>query len=133
MHKIPSKMELVSSATLQQMKKLFTKKKISVSIDGKDATIILRYGGKNSTYKIATICPIETVAQTKCAGTIEAYWVFSAYQRVFTVNSIFMDFNGTIYDYFNGCNDVKKYQIRMNLEADTLIKDDYLRILKYFK
>lgn len=136
MNKIPNKMELVSSATLQEMKKLLTRKKISVAINKKDATIVLRYGdvngGQHCTYKIASICPVDT-AQSKCAGTRTALWIISAYQRVFTVNSIFIDFNGMIYDYFNGCDDVMNYRIRMNLDPDKLIKDDYLRIIAYFK
>lgn len=111
------------------MKILFTKNKIKTAVNKKDANITLRLG--DITYKIATICPVEVTSQPKCAGTIKAYWMLNAYHRIFTINSIFIDFNGGIYDYFNGYNDVMNYQIRLN--PYTLIETDYLRIFKYFK
>lgn len=133
MNKIPNKLELVSSASLHQMKRLFTKKNIPITIDKKDATITLRYGGQHHSYRIATICPVDSRTQPKSTGTVNAYWVLNAYHRTFTVNSIFVDFSGVIYDSFNGYADVMNRYIRLNSDPNALIKADYLRIFKYFK
>lgn len=133
MNKMPKQMELVSSASLRQMKKLFTKKKIPITVARKVATITMRYGGQHCTYKIGSICPVENPSQPQSDGTIKAYWMINAYHRIFTVNSIFIDFNGRIYDYFFGYDDVMHRQIRMNVDPDTLIKCDYLTIFKYFQ
>lgn len=131
MHKIPKKLELVTSASLYQMKKLFTKKSIPITVRKNDATITMRYGVRHYMYTITTICAVE--AKPKCDGTVKANWIINAYHRIFTINSIFIDFNGRIYDYFNGCDDVTNCHIRMNIDPDTLIKADHSRIFKYFK
>ena len=46
---------------------------------------------------------------------------------------IFLDFDGTIYDYFSGKEDVDKCRIAFVGDARTRIQEDYLRILRYFR
>lgn len=133
MKKISKKIELVSSASIYQMRRLFKRNNLPITVDSNDATITLNYGGLHHIYKIATICPANVSSQPECAGTRKAYWMINAYNRTFTIDSIFIDFNGRIYDYFNGYDDVINRRIRMNIDPDTLIKNDYLRIFKYCK
>lgn len=134
MNKIPKKLDLVSSASLCQMKRLFAKRKCPITVDKKDVTITMPYSGDSHyTYKIATICPVDVSVRPKCAATVKAYWMINAYNRIFTIDSTFIDFNGRIFDYFNGYNDIMNHRIRMNIDPDTLIRNDYLRIFKYFK
>lgn len=56
-----------------------------------------------------------------------------AKRRDFTVNALYMDKNGTIYDYTNGQNDLKNHYIRFIGSALERIQEDYLRILRYFR
>ncbi|KAG4075371.1 hypothetical protein HA402_003162 [Bradysia odoriphaga] len=131
MNKMPRKMELVSSASLHQMKRLFTKIKVPISVDEKSATVTVQ----NTKYKIATIWPVaDKSSQPKGLGTIRAFWVINSYQRIFTVDSISIDFTGSIYDYFNACEDIIDCRVRMmTIDPDALIKSDYFRIFTYFK
>jgi tRNA nucleotidyltransferase/poly(A) polymerase len=40
---------------------------------------------------------------------------------------------GTVYDYFNGIEDLKQRRIRFVGDAVQRICEDYLRILRYFR
>ncbi|MBR4927788.1 MAG: CCA tRNA nucleotidyltransferase [Alphaproteobacteria bacterium] len=56
-----------------------------------------------------------------------------AKRRDFTVNALYMDAQGTIYDYVGGQEDLKNNLIRFIGNADTRVQEDYLRILRYFR
>jgi tRNA nucleotidyltransferase (CCA-adding enzyme) len=60
-------------------------------------------------------------------------WNVDAHRRDFTINSLFLDFNGIVHDYVNGMEDIKKRLVRFVGNADERIKEDYLRILRYFR
>ena len=46
---------------------------------------------------------------------------------------MFLDFDGTVTDYFNGIEDLKNKKVRFIGDPDKRIKEDYFRILRYFK
>lgn len=56
-----------------------------------------------------------------------------AARRDLTINAMSMDFDGTIYDYFGGREDLEAYRVRFVGDADARVKEDYLRILRYFR
>ena len=56
-----------------------------------------------------------------------------AQRRDFTVNALYMDKNGIIYDYTNGQNDLKNHLVRFIGSATERVQEDYLRILRYFR
>ena len=45
----------------------------------------------------------------------------------------FKDLDGTIYDYFNGIQDLENRRIKFVGNPEARIKEDYLRILRYFR
>ncbi len=45
----------------------------------------------------------------------------------------YLDMEGTVYDYFNGIEDLKHRRIRFVGDAVQRIREDYLRILRYFR
>ena len=45
----------------------------------------------------------------------------------------YLDFEGTVYDYFDGIEDIKCNRIRFVGDAIQRIREDYLRILRYFR
>ncbi len=51
-------------------------------------------------------------------------------RRDFTINAIYRDINGKIYDPSNGLNDLKNKVIRFIGDPETRIKEDPLRILR---
>ncbi len=56
-----------------------------------------------------------------------------AKRRDFTINALYMDAQGTIYDYVGGQKDLKNNLVRFIGDADTRVQEDYLRILRYFR
>ncbi|XP_014389652.1 PREDICTED: CCA tRNA nucleotidyltransferase 1, mitochondrial, partial [Myotis brandtii] len=46
---------------------------------------------------------------------------------------MFLGFDGTLYDYFNGYEDLKNKKVRFVGHAKKRIQEDYLRILRYFR
>jgi len=45
----------------------------------------------------------------------------------------YSDLEGTVYDYFNGIDDLKHRRIWFVGDAVERIREDYLRILRYFR
>ena len=60
-------------------------------------------------------------------------WIKDAERRDFTINSIYADINGNLFDPFNGKKDLEDGLIKFIGEPEQRIKEDYLRILRYFR
>lgn len=60
-------------------------------------------------------------------------WELDAYRRDFTINALYIDAEGMIYDYVNGLNDIKNKQVIFIGEPAQRIQEDYLRILRFFR
>tara|TARA_S200000501_G_scaffold357375_1_gene380998 strand:+ start:40 stop:1314 length:1275 start_codon:yes stop_codon:yes gene_type:complete len=60
-------------------------------------------------------------------------WKQDASRRDFTINSIYSDAEGNLFDPFNGKKDLENGLINFIGDADKRIKEDYLRILRYIR
>ena len=60
-------------------------------------------------------------------------WKSDASRRDFTINSIYSDKDGNLFDPFNGKQDLENGIINFIGEPDKRIKEDYLRILRYLR
>ncbi len=60
-------------------------------------------------------------------------WFEDASRRDFTINSIYADKHGNLYDPFDGKKDLKLGKIKFIGDAEKRIKEDYLRILRYVR
>ena len=60
-------------------------------------------------------------------------WFEDASRRDFSINSIYADYEGNIFDPFDGISDLTKGKIKFIGNADQRIKEDYLRILIYLR
>ncbi|MEN3931087.1 CCA tRNA nucleotidyltransferase [Microvirga sp. W0021] len=56
-----------------------------------------------------------------------------AIRRDFTMNALSMDISGTLHDYFQGLEDIKHRRVRFIGDAHQRIREDYLRILRFFR
>lgn len=56
-----------------------------------------------------------------------------AARRDFTINALYMDADGKIYDYFDGQKDLSARTVRFIGDAQARIREDGLRILRYFR
>ena len=60
-------------------------------------------------------------------------WKLDASRRDFTINSIYSDSDGNLFDPFDGKNDLEKGEINFIGDVEKRIKEDYLRILRYLR
>ena len=60
-------------------------------------------------------------------------WKEDAARRDFSINSIYSDKDGNLFDPFNGKKDLESGSINFIGEAENRIKEDYLRILRYIR
>jgi len=60
-------------------------------------------------------------------------WKEDAKRRDLTMNALFMDVDGIIFDYVDGVDDLKAGVVKFVGEPAERIQEDYLRILRYFR
>tara|TARA_Y100001970_G_scaffold293432_1_gene440154 strand:+ start:53 stop:1297 length:1245 start_codon:yes stop_codon:yes gene_type:complete len=60
-------------------------------------------------------------------------WREDSKRRDFTINAIYLDENGKVFDPQFGINDLKNNNIKFIGEPDKRIKEDYLRILRFLR
>ncbi len=60
-------------------------------------------------------------------------WVKDAERRDFTINAIYSDINGNLFDPFDGKKDLENGIVKFVGNTEKRIKEDYLRILRYFR
>jgi poly(A) polymerase len=56
-----------------------------------------------------------------------------AQRRDFTMNALYADRHGTVIDPLNGLPDLQARRVRFVGDAETRIREDYLRILRFFR
>jgi len=60
-------------------------------------------------------------------------WKKDAERRDFTINAIFLMREGTIVDFVGGLDDLKARRVRYIGDPETRIREDYLRVLRFFR
>jgi len=60
-------------------------------------------------------------------------WLVDAQRRDFTMNALYCDADGTLYDPVGGLADIAAEKVRFIGAADDRIVEDYLRILRFFR
>ena len=60
-------------------------------------------------------------------------WKKDACRRDFSINSIYSDVNGNLFDPYNGKKDLKNGLVKFIGDPEKRIKEDYLRILRYLR
>ncbi len=87
----------------------------------------------NRNFEITTL---RQDTQTDGRHAVVAYthdWQQDAARRDFTVNALSVDPSGKLYDYYDGLHDLQSRTLRFIGDATARIREDYLRILRYFR
>ncbi|MFZ9469480.1 MAG: CCA tRNA nucleotidyltransferase [Rickettsiales bacterium] len=87
----------------------------------------------NQNFQITTLRTDKNHLGRDCEVDFTSDFEEDAKRRDFTVNALYIDNNGKIYDYFSGLNDLKYGIIRFIGDSQTRISEDYLRILRFFR
>ena len=60
-------------------------------------------------------------------------WQEDASRRDLTINAVYADEKGNVFDYYNGIDDLQKGIVRFIGNPNQRIQEDYLRILRFFR
>lgn len=134
MGKRPKDLDFATDATPQQMKEMFTQEQIRmINAKGeKHGTITARINDAEN-FEITTL-RIDVLTDGRHAQVeFTKDWKLDANRRDLTINSMFLDLDGRVYDYFYGYDDLKNRKIVFVGNASSRICEDYLRILRYFR
>lgn len=129
----PKDIDFATTATPEQMKLMFTANLIKMinNKGEKHGTITARIDQEN--FEVTTL-RIDIRTDGRHADVeFTKDWRLDANRRDLTVNSMFLDLDGNLYDYFNGYEDLLNKRIVFVGDPGQRIKEDYLRILRYFR
>ena len=76
---------------------------------------------------------LETDGRHATKVEFTADWEIDASRRDLTINAVYADEKGHVFDYYNGVEDLEKGIVRFIGKPDDRIKEDYLRILRFFR
>ena len=65
--------------------------------------------------------------------TFSTDWKKDAFRRDFTINAIYSDAEGNLFDPFNGKEDLESGLVKFIGNPEQRMKEDYLRILRYLR
>ena len=86
--------------------------------------------------RVVEITTLRRDIETNGRHAVVAYtdnWQEDASRRDFTINALYMDAAGKIYDFFDGQKDIAANRVRFIGDAVTRINEDGLRILRFFR
>lgn len=87
----------------------------------------------DNTYEITTLRTDDETDGRHAKVSFTKSWESDSKRRDFSMNALYMDSEGNIYDYHNGIEDIKNKRIKFIGNAEDRIKEDSLRILRYYR
>ncbi|XP_052415501.1 CCA tRNA nucleotidyltransferase 1, mitochondrial [Carassius gibelio] len=131
--KRPEDVDFATTATPEQMKSMFQAAGVRM-INNKGerhGTITARLHDEN--FEVTTLRVDVQTDGRHAEMEFTTDWQKDAERRDLTINSMFLGLDGTLYDYFQGYEDLKNRKVRFVGSASLRIQEDYLRILRYFR
>ena len=132
LNKEPKDVDLATDATPDEMIAILDKAGIRHKPTGLEhgtLTAII----DNEPYEITTLrADTETDGRHAEVEFVKS-WEEDAKRRDLTYNAMSMDMEGNLFDYFGGMDDLQDKVSKFVGDAEERIKEDYLRILRYFR
>lgn len=132
--KMPHDVDFATTATPQDMIEMFEKENVRmINNNGeKHGTVTCRINDKEN-FEVTTLRVDIRTDGRHAEVEFTKDWIKDAERRDLTINSMFLGFDGTLYDYFGGRKDLIEKRLRFVGTASKRIQEDYLRILRYFR
>jgi len=87
----------------------------------------------NHKYEITTLRKDQETDGRHAIVSFDATWKDDSDRRDFTINALYADSDGNIYDYHNGIRDLENNFVRFIHDPIQRIEEDYLRIMRFFR
>ena len=87
----------------------------------------------NRVYVVSSLHKNTTASQKDSDLSFTDDWNADASTRDLTINAVYADEHGNVFDYYNGINDLEKGVVRSIGSADEKIKEQPIRILRFFR
>ncbi|MBR20280.1 MAG: hypothetical protein CMA64_09095 [Euryarchaeota archaeon] len=130
--KTPKDIDLASDATPDEMIAMLDKEGIKHKPTGLEhGTITAIIDGEG--YEITTLRSDTSTDGRHAEVEFIRNWKEDAKRRDLTYNAMSLDFDGNLYDYFEGMDDLQDKVSKFVGDPVERIKEDYLRILRYFR
>lgn len=135
--KIPSDIDFATIATPVQMEKILSAhpddiRLITTKSGIMHGTITARINDRVQ-YEITTLRVDKKTDGRHAEVEFITDWMLDASRRDLTINSMFLDLKGNLYDYFGGSHDLAAKEIKFVGDPRERIAEDYLRIFRYFR
>lgn len=130
----PKDVDFATTATPTQMKEMFVQEQIRlVNTNGEKHGTITPRINDSVNFEVTTL-RVDRVTDGRHAEVdFTTDWMLDSNRRDLTINSMFLGFDGSLYDYFFGYEDLQKRRVVFVGNPDQRIKEDFLRILRYFR
>ena len=124
--------DLATSLSPEEVKQKLTNNKIKVLDTGiKHGTVTAIINNKK--FEITTLRKDVSSDGRHAEVYFNKNWNEDSLRRDFTINAIYADIEGRLFDPLNGINDLKNGKIKFIGSPEKRIQEDYLRILRYFR
>jgi len=124
--------DLATSLEPDEVKKKLNKKNIKLIDSGISHGTITAILDKKK-FEITTLRKDVATDGRHAKVEFTLKWEQDALRRDFSINAIYADIQGRIFDPLDGITDLKNGKIKFIGEAEERIQEDYLRILRYFR
>ncbi len=124
--------DLATSLTPNEIKKELDKKNIKFIETGIAHGTLTAILNKKK-FEITTLRKDISTDGRHAKVTFTKNWKEDAARRDFTINAIYADIDGRIFDPLNGISDLKNGKVKFIGLPEDRIQEDYLRILRYFR
>ena len=130
--KFPKDVDLATDANPNDVVELLNKNNIKNKPTGIEHGTITAIMNKTP-YEITTLRADKETDGRRAKVQFVKDWKQDAERRDLTYNAMSLDFKGKLYDYFGGMDDLQDKVSAFVGDPDERIKEDFLRILRYFR
>ena len=130
--KFPKDVDLATDANPNDVVELLDKNNIKNKPTGIEHGTITAIINKTP-YEITTLRADKETDGRRAKVQFVKDWKQDAERRDLTYNAMSLDFKGKLYDYFGGMDDLQDKVSAFVGDPDERIKEDFLRILRYFR
>ena len=124
--------DLATSLTPDEVKSRLAKENIKV-VDTGIAHGTITAIPKKKKFEITTLRKDVSTDGRHAKVIFSTNWNEDAARRDFTINAIYSDSEGRLFDPLGGVSDLKNGKVKFVGDPEERIQEDYLRILRYFR